>query len=329
MPAREWGRSVMISSIWILVRRAARARTVFALALAVGACGANSTPGNPLSVHGATRLPTSAKSHVVIILMENKEDRDVLGNPAAPYVNALARRYGLAGESFAITHPSLPNYLALTSGSTHGITSDCTSCAVDATNIVDQLTSAGISWKAYLEDVPGPCFTGATAGNYAKRHNPFIYYDDVARNRARCSHLVGFGALSADLRAGSLPTFVWITPNVCDDMHDCGVATGDAFLARTVPLLLRELGPHGFLILTWDEGATNAGCCGAVAAGGHIATIVAGPDVIPGRRDHVAVDHYGVLATIERALGLPLIGAAADPRSGSLAPLFATFPRIG
>ncbi len=252
----------------------------------------------------------------------------MIGSSAAPYVNALARRYGTMTQSYAIAHPSLPNYLALTSGSTHGIESDCTSCSVSATNVVDQLEAAGISWKAYLEDAPAPCYLGGEHGGYAKKHNPFAYYDDVAGSPARCSHLVGFGALAADLRAGALPTYVWITPNLCDDGHDCGVAASDRFLARTVPALLRELGPHGFLVLTWDEGSSDRGCCAGVASGGRIATVVAGPEVRRGAREATPIDHYGVLASIERALGLPPLAGAADPRSGSLDGLFARAPRV-
>ncbi len=288
----------------------------------------SATAGGLLATGAATRLPTSKSSHIVVIVMENKESSDVLGNAKAPYLNALVRRYGVATQSFAIGHPSLPNYLALTSGSTHGITTDCTSCSVHAPNIVDQLTSAGISWKAYLEGYPARCFTGGSTGAYAKKHNPFIYYSDVAGNPALCKKLVGFGALNTDLRAGRLPTYAWITPNLCDDTHDCSIAAGDRFLARTVPLLMREIGPHGFLVLTWDEGSTNRGCCGSVARGGHIATVVAGPDVISGSREGSRVDHYGVLATIERALALPLLGGAADLRSGRLDPLFKRPPRI-
>jgi len=297
------------------------------LVLALIGCGV-ATAGGLLASGATAPVPTSASSHVVVIVMENKESGDVLGNPRAPYLNALARRSGVATESFAIRHPSLPNYLALTSGATHGITSDCTSCSIAAVNIVDQLTGAGVSWKAYLEGYPGRCYTGAGTGGYAKKHNPFIYYRDVASNAVRCAHLVGLGVLATDLRAGRLPTFAWITPNLCDDTHDCGVATGDRFLARTVPSLMREIGPHGFLVITWDEGSTNRGCCGGIARGGHIATVVAGPDVIPGSRSRAPVDHYGVLATIERALALPLLGGAADSRSGRLDPLFRRPPRI-
>jgi hypothetical protein len=265
---------------------------------------------------------------VIVILMENTEYSEVLGNSAAPYINGLARRYGLATQSFAITHPSLPNYLALTSGSTQGVSSDCTDCHTAATNIVDQLEAARISWKAYLEGVPSACFKGAGAGGYAKKHNPFIYYNDIAGSSRRCNRLVGFGQLAADLRTGRLPTYAWISPNLCDDGHDCGVSGSERFLARTLPALLRELGPHGFLVLTWDEGSSNRGCCGEAAQGGHLATIIAGPEVRKGARYDQPVDHYGVLGTIEEALALPPLAGAADPNSGRLTSLFTHPPHI-
>jgi hypothetical protein len=265
---------------------------------------------------------------VVVVVMENAESGEVIGSAAAPYTNSLVGVYGLASESYAVAHPSLPNYLALTSGSTNGVSSDCTDCHVRAQNIVDQLEAAHVSWKAYLEDAPSPCFRGAESGGYAKKHNPFIYYDDIASSPARCRRLVGFAQLAADLRRGQLPTYVWITPNLCDDGHDCGVAAADRFLARTLPAVIRELGPHGFLVLTWDEGSSDLGCCGGAAHGGHVATIVIGPDVRRGARDNAPVDHYGVLGTIEDALRLPALAGAADPRSGRLTSLFARPPRI-
>jgi hypothetical protein len=230
-------------------------------------------------------------------------------------------------RSYAIRHPSLPNYLALTSGSTQGIESDCTDCAVSARNIVDQLEGAGISWKAYLEDAPRPCFPGASSGGYAKKHNPFAYYTDIVRSRSRCARLTGFAQLAADLRTGHLPTYAWISPNLCDDGHDCGVGAADRFLARSVPALLRELGPRGFVVLQWDEGTSDKGCCG-VAKGGRIATIVAGPQVREGARSPAPIDHYGVLGSIEAALGLPPLGGAADARSGRLTQLFARAPHV-
>jgi hypothetical protein len=156
---------------------------------------------------------------------------------------------------------------------------------------------------------------------------PVLYYTDIAGSPSRCHRLVGFAQLASDLRRGRLPGYAWLSPNLCDDGHDCGVAGSERFLARTVPALLRELGPSGFLLITWDEGGSDAGCC-RVAHGGHIATILAGAHVIPGGRDAQPLDHYGVLATIEEAFGLPLLAGAADPRAGRLTSLFAQPPRI-
>jgi phosphatidylinositol-3-phosphatase len=307
-------------------RRRGGVALVLCACLLTGGCGA-ARAGRPLAVGEPARLPAPTSSHLVEIVMENAEFGEVIHNSAAPYINGLARRYGLATAGYAITHPSLPNYIALTSGTTGGIESDCTSCTVGASNIVDQLEAAGISWRAYFEDMPSPCFTGATSAGYAKKHNPFAYYPDVAGNPARCAHLVGFAALARNLRNGRLPTYAWISPNLCDDGHDCALRTADRFLAGTVPALLRELGPHGVLILTWDEGTSDLGCC-ASAHGGRVATIVAGPDVRPGARESAQLDHYGTLATVERALGLPRLAGAAAPGAGNLDPLFSRAPRV-
>jgi hypothetical protein len=298
-----------------------------AAAVALGACG-GARAGRSLAVGPPSSLHGSRSSQVIVVVLENEEASDVIGSAQAPYTNSLARRYGLATQSFAIAHPSLPNYLALTSGATDGIGSDCADCHVAARNIVDQLQAAHVSWRAYMEDQPGACFRGAASGGYAKKHNPFIYYDDVASDTGRCSRIVGFDQLAHDLDGDRLPTFAWITPNLCDDGHDCGVRGADRFLARTVPLLLRELGPHGLLLLTWDEGGSDAGCCAGAARGGRVATIVAGPDVRAHAREAQPVDHYGVLATIEQALGLPPLARAGDAASGSLDALFAHPPRV-
>ena len=296
-----------------------------AVACLTAGCGhAAERPPN-LPAAGAVRLATS--SHVITIVLENKEEGQVLGSHDAPYLNRLAGEGGVATRSYGVSHPSLPNYLALTSGSTHGITSDCTACSVNAPNVVDQLERATLSWKAYMEDLPRPCFLGAFSGEYAKKHNPFAYYDDVAGDRARCRRMVPLSRLGRDLRRGRLPTYTFIAPNLCHDMHDCSVAVGDRFLSQLVPPLLRSVGPHGFVIVTFDEGASNAGCCGG-SAGGRIATIVAGPDVRRGARMTRPIDHYGVLRTVEDALGLQRLGAARDARHGSLRPLFSRPPRI-
>jgi hypothetical protein len=260
--------------------------------------------------------------HIAVIVMENHEYGDLIGSHSAPFINSLARRYGLATGMYAITHPSLPNYLALTGGSTFGIASDCTDCSVGATSIVDQIDRAHLTWRAYMEDLPRPCFTGASAGDYAKKHDPFAYYVRITRNPARCANIVPLTRLSADERAGTLPRLVWISPNLCHDMHDCSVSTGDRFLAGLVPALLRALGPRGLLLLTWDEGSSDNGCC-RLASGGHIVTIVAGGGARAHGRLATPTDHYSVLQTIEDLLGLPRLRGADCACTPSLRPLLA------
>jgi hypothetical protein len=291
----------------------------------LAACGGGAKAG-PVQTRPSPRARVAAgpAAHVAVIVMENEEFGDVLGS-RAPYINGLARTYALATKMFAISHPSLPNYLALTGGSSFGIDSDCTDCAVHAIGIVDQLERAQVSWKAYMEGLPRPCFTGAGAGEYAKKHDPFVYYTQVVASPA-CHNVVPLTQLAADERARALPRFIWITPNLCHDMHDCDVATGDRFLSRLVPALLARLGARGLLFITWDEGSSDDGCC-RLASGGHIVTIVAGPGARRGARLGTPVDHYSLLQTIEDVLGLPRLRGAACACTPTLAPLLATSAR--
>jgi acid phosphatase len=251
-------------------------------------------------------------SHVFIIVLENHEYGGVIGNPAAPYLNSLARSYGLATNYYGAAHPSLPNYLALTAGSTFGIASDCTGCFVSARNIADQVDASGRSWKAYMEDLPGPCYLGAFSGGYALKHDPFLYYTDIRNDPARCARVVPFTQFNADLAAGALPNYSWITPNLCHDMHDCGVAAGDAWLGGVVPSILASPAwrSGGVLFITFDEGSTSAGCCGD-SYGGHVATLVISPLGRRGFRSGVAENHYSLLRAVEDAWRLGDLRAAA------------------
>jgi hypothetical protein len=293
-----------------------------AVALLAG-CGSATVVG-PLQTHAPARaaLAAGAPAHIAVIVMENEDYGNIVGSRSTPFIDRLAARYALARRMYATAHPSLPNYLALTGGSTFGITSDCTDCSVGASSLVDQFERAHVSWKAYIEGLPRRCFTGAGAGEYAKKHDPFVYYTRIARNPARCRRVVPLARLYADEAAQALPRFVWITPNLCHDMHDCPPATGDRFLARLVPPLLAALGPRSLLVLTWDEGTTGDGCC-RLAAGGHIATILAGPVARSGARLSTSADHYSLLQTIEDLLGLPRLRGAACACTPSLAPLLA------
>ena len=177
--------------------------------------------------------------------MENRSYKDAL---AGRYTSQLAAKYGLATNYRGVTHPSLPNYLAMTSGSTWGITDDGYH-ALPAGGLGAQLTSAGISWRAYMEGMTsGGCLSNTTL--YAVKHNPFAYYG------GRCpSQVVPFTQFTRDV-SGNVPRFVWITPNMCHDGHDCSTATADAWLAQTVPTILatKAWKEGGVLLLTWDEG---------------------------------------------------------------------------
>jgi hypothetical protein len=262
----------------------------------------------------------------MVIVMENREFSEVIGNRAAPYVNRLARTGALARNYFAISHPSLPNYLALTGGQTFGITSDCTDCVARGPNLADQLGGAGHSWRAYMEGLPKPCFKGASAGGYAKKHDPFLYYPSIANSATRCSRVVPLSALARDLAARRLPDFVWITPNLCDDGHDCSLSTADHFLSRLVPSLLSQLGPRGFLAITWDEGSSDRGCC-QLAHGGQVVTVLTGPQVRRGAPGSGSFDHYSLLRTVEDAFGLDHLGQASCACTAPLDSLFSVPPR--
>ena len=299
-----------------------------AIALVLAACGSgdgSERVSQPPAVPAA-KLPRSKASHVVVIVMENKEYDEALASRDAPYLTGLARRYAAPRSLYGIRHPSLPNYLALIGGDTFGVTDDCTSCNVDGMNLPDQLEQAGRTWRAYMQGLPHPCFTGDERGRYAKKHDPFMYFDSIRQSPRRCGRVVPYGELVRDLKRGALPDFAFVSPDLCSDTHDCSVRTGDRFLGRVVPAILHELGPHGFLVVTYDEGSSDAGCCG-VASGGRIATVVAGPDVrrrATGKGDYTT---YSVLRTVEDFFGLPPLGKAADARP--LDGLFTRPPRAG
>jgi len=262
-----------------------------------------------------------------VILMENKEAGDVLGSSSAPYLNRLAHTYTTATGYYGIAHPSLPNYLALIGGSTFGINSDCTGCHVSATNLVDQLSAAGVSWRAYMDGLPRPCSSAGSSAQYAKKHDPFMYFDDVRRSAARCANVVPGSQLTSDLRTG-LPSFVWITPGLCNDTHDCGVRTGDRYLSRLVPKVLPRLGPRGALFVLWDEGTSNRGCC-RLAHGGHIPAVLAGPSARRKFTLRTPVDHYSMLRAIEDAFGASHLRGAGSSSTPSLDAAFTRKPFLG
>ena len=245
---------------------------------------------------------------MVVIVLENRELNEVIGNPEAAFLNHLAGRGALAVNYYGVTHPSLPNYLALLGGDTFGIAENCTECVVYGPNLATQLSRVGISWKAYMGALPYPCYTGDDVGWYAKRHDPFVYFPSLTSVPRRCSRIVPEGELWSDLDRRALPTFSWLTPDLCHDAHDCLFAAADYHLSRLVPRIMRQLGPHGLLVVTFDEGISNSG------GGGWIATVLVGPDVPHGIEIRRVVNHYSLLASLEDRFGLPRLRLAAFAR---------------
>lgn len=271
-----------------------------------------------------TPTPVPPPPGVVLLVLENHSYEDVIGNASAPNLNALAQHYGLATHAYAYAHPSLPNYLDLVAGSSFGISSDCTDCNLSGhASIADQLTARGMGWGAYLEDMPSPCFTGASVDDsYGKKHNPFMYFDQVRDTPAQCSRDQPFSAFYPALGAARLPQFSLVVPNLCDDGHDCSLGQSDAWVGGFVQHVTASAWFHqgGVLVVTYDEGVGDAGCCNG-AAGGHVATWVASAATPPGARLDTPLSHAGILRSVELLYGLPLLGGAACACSGDLLPL--------
>lgn len=271
----------------------------------------------PAPTATATLSPTPdtgvpAFSHIVVIVLENHEFGSVIGSSSMPIFNDWANKYTLLSQIYAIRHPSLPNYMALIGGDTFGLTKNCTDCVVNAPSLPDLIEASGRTWKAYMEDMPEPCYVGDT-DTYVQKHNPFMYFDPIRLNQDRCTRsVVPFTQLDADLEAGDLPDFVFISPNQCHNAHSCDEKTADLWLGTHVPFLLAypEIAQNGLIILTWDEGQGDHGCCG-VAAGGRIATVLISPLAKKSFIDDTPYTTYSLLKTISAAWRMPYLGEAA------------------
>lgn len=268
-------------------------------------------------------LPTSTPArlvpdfeHIVFIIFENREFGSVIGNPKAPYFNILAETGTLLTEYYAIMHPSLPNYIGLIGGDTFGITSDCNDCFINARSLPDLIEASGRTWKTYQEDMPSPCFVGDTQV-YVQKHNPYIYFDPIRLDPQRCERsIVPLTGLDTDISTGSLPNFIHITPNLCYSAHSCALEMADPWLDtlldRLVPALNADGKPY-LIVVTWEEGQTEKGCCGLrQPAGGRVATILISPQARENFKDATPYTHYSLLRTVSEAWGLPLLGHAAD-----------------
>lgn len=265
------------------------------------------TPSLSKGEAGTTRAAYATKS-VQLVIFENESYSDIIGNPKAPYINALAKKWANMTNSHAVTHPSEPNYLALFSGSTQGVTGD--QCPVEFTvaSLGSELIKAGVSFTGFAESMPRDGFEGCQAHPdhlpsgylYERKHVPWTDFTKVPRKDS----VVYRKPLDQPPSQ-----FVWITPNMCNDMHDCSIATGDTWASKNLPALISwDTANDGVLILTFDE---NDG-----SGGNQITTILAG-NVNPGSYDQ-NINHYNVLRTVENIFGVKPLGnaASASPISG-------------
>jgi acid phosphatase len=263
-----------------------------------------------------------AFDHIVLILLENHDFDQVIGNPKMPNLNAWATQYALLAQYHAVRHPSLPNYIALMSGGTFGISKDCTDCFLDQANLADRIEASGRTWRDYQEDMPSPCFTG-DAKLYVQKHNPFMYFDNIRLNSSRCDeHVVPLTQLDADLAANQLPNFTFIMPNMCHSSHDCELDVADQWLGDMVNNLQDSpaLSKNSLIIIAFDESdGNNDSCCGlAKKAGGQVAVVLISPLVKPGYQDLTPYSHYSLLKTILMAWNLPDLGKTAMPETQAI-----------
>ena len=311
---------------------------LLAVVVSAAAFAGSTHPPRPALVRvipKASAAGTNFFDFLVVIVMENHNLCDILKScgGTATYMSNLAGAWGLAQDDrYCNVNPSLPNYLCLTGGSDFGCSgydgdpqsNACTNAAWAAPNIVDRLVTAGYTWKAYMEDMPSNCY-GSNSGNYAVRHDPFVYYGDIANDATRCTRVVPAGssdsALINDLGSTSTASnFMWLTPNTCNDIHSCPIDTGDAYLADLVQRILSSpvfTTKRAALYITFDEGKGNNGQ--------PVYTVWAGRVVKPTYTSSVAYNHFSLLATIESNWNLPNL-TANDAGAAAMTEFFTSNP---
>ncbi|MDF3297232.1 alkaline phosphatase family protein [Streptomyces tropicalis] len=266
-----------------------RGRTALASATALAAAGLWAGLSGP-PAQAATGVP--APDHVVVVVFENHAYGEVIGSSSAPYLNSLKSGGANLTQSHAVTHPSQPNYFALFSGSTQGITDD--SCYTpgfsSAPNLASELIAAGRSWGSYNESLPSQGSTTCSSGDYARKHNPWFGFGNVPTSTART-----FAQFPSDYT--TLPQLSFVTPNLCSDMHNCSVATGDTWLKNNLGAYATWARTHNsLLVVTFDEDDNSSS--------NRIPTVLYGGPVSPGSSSSVTYNHYDLLRTLEDSQGL-------------------------
>lgn len=295
--------------------------------------GSGISSGEP----GEKRSEAGNFDHLFVIMMENTGYESLIGNPNAPWINAAAAKYGVATRYYGVSHPSQPNYIAATSGSTNGVTGN-EEVTLDARNLADQLEAAGKRWKDYQQSLSqcngNKLSADCGSHRYVRKHNPFVSYLDVQKNPARMANIVDLSELDADLDADKAADFSWIGPDQCNDMHGrplpgsdpCSdanrpqlISAGDAFLKRWVGKIMASKAWRGnsVIFITWDESDFSSkeptrGCCGADPGGGQVMMLVIPRARSAPRRSDRAYNHYSLLATIQDGWRLGCLALTCD-----------------
>ncbi|MGH8455425.1 MAG: alkaline phosphatase family protein [Stenotrophobium sp.] len=253
-------------------------------------------------VTNATASGIPRYDHVVIVIEENTSSSTIYGNTSAPYINSLKDNGVYFTQSFAVTHPSEPNYLALFSGSTQGLTDDSCPYTFSGDNLGNQLIAAGFTFTGYSENMPSNGYTDCASGNYARKHNPWVNFSDLSS-----SVNLTYASFPTDFT--TLPTLSFVIPDLCNDMHDCSTQTGDTWLQNNIDAYAQWAKTNNsLLIVTWDEDDSST-------TANQIATIFYGAQLQNGAYAETSangIDHYSVLRTLEDMYGLAALGSAAS-----------------
>jgi hypothetical protein len=249
-----------------------------------------------MAVTGNAANGVPLRDHVVVVVMENHARSQIIGSSSAPYINSIASQGANFSQSFGVTHPSQPNYLALFSGSTQGTTSDSCPHTFSTANLGQELVAAGRTFTGYSESMPSDGYTGCTSGTYARKHNPWVNFTNVS-----ASANLRFSRFPTNFT--TLPSVSFVVPNLCDDMHDCSISTGDTWLKNNIDPYAQWAKTHNsVLVLTFDEDDSSHT--------NNIPTVIVGAGVKTGTFTET-INHYNVLRTLEDMYGLPYAGNSA------------------
>jgi hypothetical protein len=272
-----------------------------------------SQPEAPEATLPAAAVPSLG--HVWVIVMENKGYDAITQSSDMPYLHSLMAQGAVPEDYSAVSHPSQPNYLALFSGSTHGVKDDA-SHDLQGQTVADQLEAAGLTWRVVAENYPGDCFTGSKAsdgrdgqGTYARKHDPAISFVSISGSPERCANIVDMTAF--DPGAANVQ---FIAPNLCHDMHDCSLAEGDRWLSAFVPRITDSAAfkAGGALFITFDEGEELKQSASDSPNSNRVLTVAVSPRIAAGTRSSVPYTHYSLLRTIEASFGLPCLDESCE-----------------